>query len=78
MNDAKMTIRLPAEDLEFAKAFAKDHNLSLTALIHRYLSNLRKYNEVQTIHPAIKEITGLIPSDVDVRDEYRTHIRDKH
>jgi len=45
MNDAKMTIRLPMSELEFAKSYARRSGFSLTALISRYLARLQSLTE---------------------------------
>jgi hypothetical protein len=36
-----------------------------------------RQGEIGTIHPEVEKISGLIPADVDARDEYRTHILEK-
>lgn len=72
MNDAKMTIRLPIAELEFAKAYARRNGFSLTALVSRYLARLQSLTEGEM--PAeIKAISGIVPSKVDARAEYHAH-----
>ena len=77
MKDAKLTIRLPAGELDFAKAYAREHNMTLTALVHRFFSQLRKSRNAD-IPRSLEAITGLIPPDVDARDEYAAHLQGKH
>lgn len=72
MNDAKLTIRLPTADLEFARSYAKQNGFSLTALISRYLERLQSSTDGK-IPSEIKAITGIIPSSVDAREELRQH-----
>jgi hypothetical protein len=72
MNDAKMTIRLPISELEFAKSYARRSGFSLTALISRYLVRLQSLTEGE-IPDEIKGIAGLVPPNVDARAEYRAH-----
>ena len=72
MNDAKMTIRLPAADLEFAKSYAQRSGFSLTSLISRYLTRLQSSTEGE-IPEEINAIAGLVPPKVDARKEYHTH-----
>lgn len=72
MNDAKMTIRLPISELEFAKSYAMRSGVSLTALISRYLARLQSSTEGK-MPDEIKGIAGLVPPTVDVRAEYRAH-----
>jgi hypothetical protein len=73
----KLTVRLPEEDIEFAKSFASEHGLTLTELINRYLKQLRRKPEGH-LHPDIVRFSGIIPSDIDVRDEYRRAMEEKH
>jgi hypothetical protein len=71
MNDAKLTIRLPTADLEFAKSYAKQSGFSLTALISRYLKRLQASTEGE-IPAEIKAISGIVPSKVDARNEFQS------
>ncbi len=73
----KLTIRLPSEDVAFAKAYAKAHGLSVTEVIDRYLRRMRALDE-QVPSPALEAITGLVPSDVDAEGEFQRHRQDKH
>lgn len=72
MNDAKLTIRLPTAELDFAKSYARRSGCSLTTLISRYLTRLRSATEGE-IPSEIKAIAGLVPPKVDARAEYRSH-----
>jgi hypothetical protein len=72
MNDAKMTIRLPAAELEFAKSYARRSGVSLTALISRYLVRLQSVTAGQ-VPGEIKAIAGIVPSKVDARAEYHAY-----
>lgn len=73
----KLTIRLPKQDAEFAKAYAKAHGLSVTEVIDRYLRRMRAL-EQHAPSPALEAITGLVPEEVDAETEYRRHILGKH
>ncbi len=73
----KLTIRLPKRHVAFAKAYAKAHGLSVTEVIDRYLRRMRALDQYSP-GPELEAITGLIPGDVDVEDEYRRHVQDKH
>lgn len=77
MNTARLTVRLPAAELTFAKNYAKEHNISLTALILRYFERL-KQNEVKEVPKEVLPITGIISENIDIKDEYATHIESKH
>lgn len=73
----KLTIRLPREDVVFAKAYAAAHGVSVTEVIDRYLRRMRSL-EQRVPGPEVEAITGLVPSDIDVEAEYRHHLQDKH
>lgn len=73
----KLTIRLPRQDVEFAKAYAKAHDLSVTEVIDRYLRRMRALGDAEP-SPELDFITGLVPSDVDAETEYRHHLHEKH
>lgn len=73
----KLTIRLPRPDVEFAKAYAKAHGLTVTEVIDRYLRRMRALED-QAPSPELDFVTGLVPSDVDAEAEYRHHLKNKH
>lgn len=73
MESAKLTVRLPKRDLEFAKQYAQAHHITVTELIDRYLRSLQMRGG-SAIHPEVEKISGLIPSDVDAISEYREHV----
>lgn len=74
---AKLTIRLPAKNIEFVKRYARDHGTSVTSVIDRYLSRLRE-QESNAPSPRLEAITGIIPAHVDGRHEYREHLIQKN
>lgn len=73
----KLTVRLPREDLEFAKRYARDNDVTVTEVIDRYLRRLRAL-EPGHLSPELDEITGLVPADIDAEAAYRDYLRDKH
>jgi hypothetical protein len=73
----KLTIRLPRRDVEFVKNYASAHGLTVTEVIDRHLRRMRELEQYSP-SPALDAITGLIPSDVDAREEYRRHLKQKH
>lgn len=76
METLKLTVRLPKRDIEFAKRYAQAHRITVTELIDRYLRSLQAGSD--PIHQEVEKISGLIPSDVDARAEYRAHVLRKH
>ena len=70
METAKLTVRLPKKDLEFAKKYAQEHHITVTELIDRYLRRLQaKYP--RGIHPEVEKISGLVPPEIDAEAMYR-------
>ena len=77
METRKLTVRLPTQDIGFAKKYAKQHGISLTELIDRYFESLQK-PLMGKPHLEVQKITGLIPGHVDAKNEYREYIEGKH
>jgi hypothetical protein len=76
METVKLTVRLPKGDLEFAKRYAQAHRITVTELLDRYLRSLQA--GTGSIHSEVERISGVIPPDVDARDEHREHLLRKH
>jgi hypothetical protein len=77
MQREKLTIRLPKQNLDFVKHYAAEHHLTVTEVIDRYLSRLRQ-QQYPMIHPDVESISGLVPSDIDAKQDYHEHILQKH
>jgi len=77
METAKLTVRLPKKDLEFAKKYAQEHRITVTELIDRYLQRLQG-GQAAAIHPEVEKISGLVPSNVDAESLYYEHLTSKH
>lgn len=75
---AKLTIRLPQEDLDFVRRYAREHGVTITSIVNRYLTRLREGTDAKTIHPDVEKISGLVPSGVDAREAYRERLEEKH
>ncbi|MGM0595395.1 MAG: DUF6364 family protein [Pseudomonadota bacterium] len=73
----KLTIRLPREDVEFAKAYAKEHGVTVTEVIDRFLRRMRAL-EQESPSDKLAAITGLIPEGIDAEEAYRKHLQEKH
>jgi len=74
---SKLTIRLPSQDVAFAKAYAKAHGISVTEMIDRYLRQMRAMEEYSP-SPELDAMTGLLPADLDAESAYRDHLIEKH
>lgn len=77
MEDVKLTIRLPKQDVAFAKTYAQAHGMTVTQFIDRYLRRMRSLEE-HTPSPELEPIIGLIPADIDAEAEYRSYLLGKH
>ena len=77
MPTRKLTVRLPEEDIEYAKNYALNHGITLTELIDRYFKKLR-LSASEELHPDILRFSGIIPSDIDSRNDYLKDIEVKH
>ena len=76
-SSTKLTIRLPSQNVEYVKAYAKAHGMTVTEVIDRFLRRMRALDE-QAPSAELDAITGLIPADVDAEKEYRRHLLEKH
>lgn len=74
----KLTVRLPRENLDFVKRYAKEYGVTVTDILNRYLTRLREGVERDEIHPDIQEISGLVPPEIDAEALYREHLLGKH
>lgn len=77
MSTRKLTIRLPEEEIDFARKYAARHGLTMTQLIDRYLKALQRRPEGQ-LDPDIVRFSGIIPEDLAARDEYHGGMAEKH
>ncbi len=77
MPTRKLTVRLPEEEIEFAKSYASDHGITLTELIDRYFKQLR-LPSTDDLHPDILHFSGIIPSAIESRKDYLDSIEEKH
>lgn len=77
METTKLTVRLPTKDLEFAKQYAKEHRMTVTELIDRFLRSLQAAQKT-SLHPAVERMSGLVPADVDAESLYHEDLLSKH
>jgi hypothetical protein len=77
MPTRKLTVRLPEDEIEFAKSYASSQGITLTELIDRYFKQLR-LSTSGDLHPDILRFSGIIPSDIESRNDYLNAIEEKH
>ena len=76
MPSAELIVELPAEEVDFLQAYAREHGTTVATLMARYAQALRNTPR-RPPHPANVQFTGTIPSDVDVRETYLQHVVEK-
>jgi hypothetical protein len=77
MPTATLTVDLPAEELQFLQAYAREHGVSAAEVVTQYVQRLKNATR-PAIHPEVSAITGLVPQSVDAQEEYRKHLLEKH
>ena len=73
----KLTIRVDARLIEQAKAYAEAHNTSVSQLVEAYFVNLSR-EEPAKHAPITEELTGILPSDIDVDQIRLDYLMDKY
>jgi uncharacterized protein (UPF0254 family) len=72
-----LKIELPEEEVNFVESYAKEHGRSVADLLDIYIQRLQR-RESADLHPEVKRMTGILPEEIQVEDEYRTHVLGKH
>ena len=73
----KLTLRLNQRLIEQAKEYASKHNISVSELVETYFLQLDLAREA-THTPLVKRLTGILPADVDVKQEYEDYLIEKY
>ena len=77
--NTKLTLNLNKEIIEEAKTYARSQSVSLSKLIENYLHSLtRESKKESTVSPLVESLTGIIPGDLNEREEYRDYIDQKY
>ena len=76
MKTTALTVQLPEDDAQFLEAYAREHAVSIAELFARYARRLQ--NAPRAPHPKNLKFTGVVPPEVDAREEHRQHLEDKH
>jgi hypothetical protein len=80
--ETKLTLRLDEEIIRSAKTYAKENKTSVSRIVANYLSSLTRQGKPDLkISPIVKELSGIIPPDIDTSiliDEYHSHLQEKH
>lgn len=83
--NSKLTLKLDKQVIDAAKVYASSQKRSLSGIIEAYLKTLTEKDNIQPrsdieISPFVKRLgTGVkIPSNIDIKDEYRYYLAEKH
>ena len=77
--NTKLTLNLNKNIIESAKDYAKNHKVSLSQLIENYLNSLTKKDERDVkVSPLVQSLTGVIPNEEDIRDDYYEFLKQKY
>jgi hypothetical protein len=81
--DTKLTLRLNENVIERAKAYARNHKISLSKMIESYLDSITKQKEGEKktpITPLVESLSGVIdlPAEFDYKKEYRDYLAEKY
>ncbi|MFQ5436125.1 MAG: DUF6364 family protein [Anaerolineae bacterium] len=69
----KLTLRLNQQLIEQAKRYAEHHNISVSELVETFFLHLEKTTESDHT-PLVRQLTGILPPEVDVEEEYGRYL----
>jgi hypothetical protein len=72
----KLTLRVNKRLIEQAKAYAAEHNISVSELVEAYFLRL-ELDATPEHAPLVQRLTGLLPADVDVEQVYEAYLLEK-
>lgn len=73
----KLTLRLNQQLIKQAKEYAAQHNISVSELVETYFLHLDPEKE-PTHTPLVQQLTGILPADIDVKQEYEEYLVEKY
>ena len=77
MKKKKFTVRVGEDALEAAKAYAEEHNTTLTDLVDAYFRSIQQVREINTDTPILQKMAGSLRPDASLEDYY-THLEHKY
>jgi hypothetical protein len=76
MQTLPLTVQIPEPNRSFLEDYMKRHQISISQLIDNFIEQLR-ISEGYTLHPDLKEFSGILPADIDADREYYAQFEDK-
>lgn len=71
----QIQINLPDQELSFLEQHARQQGLTVSELVQDWA---RRLEQRRRIHPEVAAISGILPENLDVQDQYYRHLLDKH
>lgn len=78
--DARLSIRLPGEYLNFVQAYAHQRQTTVSELLVGFIKRLKRDADVSEdeISPEVRQVIGIIPASAVSVDDYYDHLAEKH
>ena len=79
-----LIIRLPQPEVAFLERYAARHRFSISEIIDIYIKQLQVAEQLfasakdAEIEAEFQQHAGVIPSDIDVRQEYYDYLEEKY
>ena len=80
-----LTIRLPQPEVRFLENYASRHRFSVAELFSLYIKQLQFVEQMSAsslndaeIEAELAQHAGVIPPEIDVRQEYYDYLEEKH
>lgn len=73
----KLTLRLNKRLIEQAKQYAAEHDISVSELVETFFLHLEPGEDADHT-PLVKQLTGILPPEVDVKEEYGRYLEEKY
>lgn len=77
MQTMSLTIELPKMDVIFLKEYAIRHNMTISKVVDDLIQQFQR-SEEYVLHPDIQKLSGIVPADVDAKQEYYDYLEEKY
>jgi hypothetical protein len=77
METIELTIQLPKTEAQLLKDYAQQDHLTISEFVDRLIQQFQRTKEY-SLHPEIEAISGILPSDLDAKQEYYDYLEEKY
>jgi antitoxin component of RelBE/YafQ-DinJ toxin-antitoxin module len=77
MEKKKFTVRVREDALQAAKAYAKEHDMTLTDLVDAFFRSIQRVSEINTDTPILQKLAGSLRPDASL-EAYYAHLEKKY